>query len=363
LKLTSAGADYHLAILLLAAVGIVSGGTMFAALGLALAFSSVVSLSLARLRAPKSLSVRIVSGPLKLLKGEEGRMKLSIPGLDDPWARLWVDSVKVRGPVTTTPAEGAGGEDFVVRPSMAGRFTECEVALRFGDPLGLFYASRMITLHDLSIDSLPISLVSPVRRAFVPPLVVGESPAGLAGKGQEFYGIEVYTERSESRDILWNRAAKEPEKPLLARVREANSPGSVTIAIVRGRTTPESLPGVIDLQCEALGSLGRALVLSGVSVEVIAPDGIVFAARSEDELVEAIMRASTFGGEGSGALGAHNRPGMLMLEGGVQEETLAGDRGTPSVSIGRSVLPLDRRSIAFTGTEDLSGILGLVLSR
>ena len=254
MKLTKAGADYHAAILLLAAVGLVSGGSLFAALALALAFASLFSLAVARLRFPKSVSVKVASGPVRVLKGEEGRMVLSIPGFRDAWATVDVEAVRVAGPVRTSlVSRGGGGLEFAVRPLLAGRFSQTEVTLRLGDPLGLFCSTKKVTLNDATIDSLPLSLVAPVRRAAVPPLVVGDSPAGTAGKGQEFYGSEEYTKHSESRDILWSRAAKEPDKPLLARVRQASSPerSSVPVNAVAylsknlGPTHPMSTMGIL----------------------------------------------------------------------------------------------------------------------
>lgn len=364
MKLTKAGADYHAAILLLAAVGLVSGGTLFAALALALAFASLFSLVLTRLRLPSSAVVQVASGPVRVLKGEEGRMTLSIPGFRDPWTTVRVEAVRVVGPVKASPvSEVEGALEFAVRPLLAGRFTQTEVVLRLGDPLGLFYSTRRIALDDATIDSLPRSLVAPVRRALVPPLVVGESPAGTAGKGQEFYGIEEYTQHSESKDILWSRAAKEPDKPLLARVREASSPESVTIEVVHGEISVDAKPELIDLQCEALGTLGRAIVLAGIRAEIAAPDGTVSAAEDDEELAEAIMRTSA-----SGRPAPHQDSGrwprILMSVGDRQKEAVLSDSRLPTVLIGLGVPRfLDRYVTAFSGTEDLSGLLALVLSR
>jgi len=363
MKLTRAGVDYHAAILLLAGVGLVSGGTLFAALALALAFASLFSLLLAKLRFPRSVSLRVASGRVRVLKGEEGKMVLSIPGFRDPWTTVKVEAVHVAGPVkTAASSEGDGGIEIAIRPLLAGRFTEVEVVLRLGDPLGLFYATRPIVLNDATIDSLPLSLVAPVRRALVPPLVVGESPAGTAGRGQEFYGIEEYTQHSESKDILWTRAAKEPDRPLLARVREANSPESVTIEVVHGAIHPDREPDLIDLQCEALGTLGRALVLAGIRVEIVSPDGTLSSAEDDEELADAIMRSSERRGTAArpDAGGARQ---ILVVVGEDPEATMANPR-LPMVLIGWDGPPLlDRYATSFSGTEDLSGLLALVLSR
>jgi uncharacterized protein (DUF58 family) len=362
MKLTKAGVDYHAAILLLAGVGLVSGGTLFAALALALAFASLFSLALARVHFPKSITLRVASGPVRVLKGDEGKMVLSVPGLRDRWTAVKVEAVKFGGPVKTSAAlERDGSIEISIRPLLAGRFTQVEVVLRLGDTLGLYYVKRRIALRDAVVDSLPLSLVAPVRRALVPPLVVGESPAGTAGKGQEFFGIEEYTQHSESKDILWNRAAKEPDKPLLARVREANSPESVTIEVVHGVIYADREPDLIDLQCEALGTLGRALVLAGIRVDVISADGTLSQAEDDEELAEAIMRSSERETAAHGDAGGGMR--ILVVVGDHPEATMTDSR-LPMVLIGWDGPPfLDRYAITFNGTEDLSGMLALVLSR
>lgn len=363
MKLTRAGVDYHLAILLLAAMGVVSGGTLFTALALALAFSSVFSLALARARFPKSVAVRASSGPVRVLKGEVARMALSVPGFRDPWSTIKVESVSVQGPVAASvESEGDDGLELAVRPQMAGRFARTEVLLRLGDPLGLFYSTRRVLLEGATIDSLPLSLVAPVRRALVPPLVVGESQAGVAGRGQEFYGIEEYTQHSESKDILWSRAAKDPDRPLLARVREANSPESVTIQVMQGAVPADRKPGLVDLQCEALGVIGRTLVLARIRTDIAAPDGTVAEAVDDRELADAIMRASV--GDGPGTLPeAVEGPRILVVVGKVQGAVLADSR-LPTVLIGWERPPIpDRYTTTFSGGEDLSGLISLVLSR
>lgn len=364
MKLTKAGVDYNAAVLVLAAIGLVSGGTLFAALALALAFASLFSLVLARLRFPKSISAKAASGPVRVLKGEEGRLALSIPGFRDPWATVKVESVSVTGPVKTeAPSEGEEGLELVFRPLLAGRFTEAKAVLRLGDPLGLYYSKRRVRVADVTIDSLPLSLVAPVRRALVPPLVVGDSQADAPGRGQEFYGIEEYTQQSESKDILWSRAAKEPDRPLLARVREANSPESVTVEVVHGVVSAARKPDLVDLQCEALGTLGRALILAGIRMDLVAPDGTRSSAESDEDLAEAIMRASV----GLGPA-AHPDPGdaprILVVVGDSPPESALAESRVPTVLIGwNGPRFLDRFATPFSGTEDLSSLLSLVLSR
>lgn len=364
MKLTSAGSDFHLAVLLLAAMAIVGGGTVFAALALGLVFASIASFLLLKVRTPRSVDVISVSGPLRVLKGEQGRITLSSPGLRDSWARVEIESIVVDGPVAATRVgTSEAGVEFLVEPRLAGRFTGVEVTLAVADALGLYHSTRTTRLADVTIDSLPLSLVTPLRRAFIPPLVMGESPAGTAGKGQEFYGIEEYSQHSESKDIMWSRAAKHPEKPLLARVREANSPESVRVDVVRGRIKREEWAELIDLQCEALGALGRALTLAGIRVEMELPDGTALDAQTEEELAEMVMKSSEPGPQPQHPLRADGHS-VLVIVGEVTEATVLGTSRRPTVFIGgRWGRYADRYATVFTGSEDLSGMIGLVLSR
>ena len=353
MKLTRAGSDYHLAILLLAGVGILSGGTLFAALALALAFASLVSLALSKLRGPRSVAVRSASGPARVLKGEEAKITLSVLGARSPWATVEVSQ-------TSSPS---GRVELVLRPRLAGRFSDITATVVSEDALGLFRSTRTAKLEDAVLDSLPLSLVAPMPRVYIPPLVVGESPSGTAGKGQEFYGVEEYTEHSESKDILWRRAAKEPDSPLLARVREANSPEWVTIRVAHGAMSPGQRPELVDLQCEALGTLGRGVILAGVGAEVVGPDGAWALAEDDAGLEEAVMRTSA-AVEGPPAQEGTPAPDLTVVVGTLPEEEVSGLARRPTVFVGRPEGRLDDPfAVTFTGTEDLSGLLRLVLAR
>lgn len=362
MKLTERGADYHLAVLALVGVGVVSGWGVFSALALGLTFSSLASLTLARART-RTVEARVHTRRLRLIKQEEGTLIITIPALRDRWARVEVESVRVRGPVDASIAK-LGREDLElrVRPNLAGRFEEVGLYLRVVDALGLFYAGHELSLEGLVIDSLPKSLVTPVRRAFVPPLVVGESPAGSAGRGQEFFGIETYTQHSESKDILWSRAAKEPNKPLLARVREANNPDSVLIRVLRGSVRPESMASETDLECEALGTLGRALILAGVGIRMVAHDGSALMADTEEELADSIMRMSVLGASPPATHPPAGEADVLVVVGNVGLATMLDFPRRPSVFIGGAPAA-DRYSVSFTGAEDLSKVVNLVLSK
>lgn len=361
MRLTRRGSDYNLAVLLLAVLGTVTGYTLFAALALGMVFAAAVSLVLLGLLAG-TVEPRAPPEPLRVMKNEKSKLLIAIPGLRGPWASMEVESAKVDGPVEASiEAQDETSLAVMLKPSLAGRFRGLRLKIRTEDALGLFYSSRTVELGDVTIDSLPLSLVAPIRRAYIPPLVVGETPAGSAGRGQEFFGVQTYTEHTESKDILWNRFAKEPDRPLLARVREANNPESVTVQVMHYEI--ESRWTLLDLQCEALGSLGRALILAGIRADIVAPDGSRHPAGTDEELAEAVMLAAA-PEKVELTPGWQTWSDLLVLVGEPSEEDLLRTARRPTVIIGGGRVRLtDRYAVVFTGAEDLLGIVGLVLTR
>jgi len=363
MRLTERGRDYLVGVLLLETVGLATGANLFAALALALAFASLVSMALLKLLAPRSLNVSTLDDHIRLFKHQEGRLVLSLQGKRDRWTSPEVESVAVDGAVETNVLRD--GEHFVVRvkPNKAGRFAGFKVDVRLCDAIGLFSLRRQIVLGQVVLDSLPISLLSRMGPRRPLSVVIGESPAGRPGKGQEFYGIELYGEQSESRDILWKRAAKSPQGPLLARVREANSPESIRITVAHGEVGEERRVDCIDLQCEALGLLGGPLLANRVEVVIVGPDGVSRPAKNEGELADAIMEVSG----ADTALVRGKIPtvglGIIMAVGDFPGSELSYLGRHPVVFVGtKSRHWVDRYSLDFTGNEDLSRILGLVLA-
>ena len=363
MRLTERGKDYLLGALLLEAVGLATGNNLFSALGLALAFTSLTSAALLGLRGSRSLDLTVPENSIRLFKHQEGRIALALRGRPGWWTSPKIESVSVGDPVDTSVS--ADGEHFLVKvkPLKAGRFTRFVVAVELNDPIGLLSLSRQLVLDQMVLDSLPISLLSRPGAGRPIPVIVGESPAGAPGKGQEFYGIETYTEQSESRDILWKRAASSPHRPLLARVREANSPAYVDISVAHGEIDKAGLADLVDLQCEALGLLGETLLANGVEVEIAGPDGVSRHARTEEDLAAAIMETSV-AGEGPGLqMVPTGGSGILMAVGEIPGDAVAYLGRRPVVFVGtKKHHPADRFSTDFTGVEDLSRIVSMVLA-
>jgi len=363
MRLTERGRDFLLGTLLLETVGLATGASLFAALALALAFASLVSMALLGLLAPRSLSVSALDDHIRLFKRQEGSLAFSLQGKRERWTIPEVESVAADGEIETSINRDGGKFVVKVKPLKAGRFVGFKVDVRLGDAIGLFSVKRQIGLDQVVVDSLPISLLGRMGTGCPLPVVIGESPAGQPGKGQEFYGTEVYGEQSESRDILWKRAAYSPNGPLLARVREANSPESICILVAHGEMGDERRIDCIDLQCEALGLLGSTLLANRLEVVILGPDGVSRPAKNEADLADAIMETS-----GAGIALARGRVqyiglGIVMAVGDFPESELSHLGRHPTVFVGtKGRHLLDRHAIDFTGNEDLSRILGLALA-
>ncbi len=363
MKLTKTGRDYQLAVLLAVGAGLLTGEVLFAALGLALAFASAISLALLRGMLPKSVEISAEEGRVRLFKGEEGAITLRTPGLRNEWARVEVESVKFDGPVTTSVAvRGPDKVRVTFTPETSCRYTGAVAEVEVRDALGLFAVSLSVQLGDVVVDSLPVSLIARQTPVYVPPLVVGDSPAGAPGKGQEFYGIEEYTEHSESRDILWKRAARAPDRPLLARVREANSPEWVRLELTTGEMAAKDRPALVDLECEALGELGRSLLFAGVGVKVVGPGGTVRTAEDDDTLADAIMEASAARRASDEDRAPRFGPLISVVVGAVEPQVLEGLPRGPAVYIGGKARHVqDPFAVDFTGAEPLTGVVARVL--
>ena len=359
MKLTPLGRDYLVAALLLDGLGFVSGYSILMGLSFALTLASVASLALLRWRSGGG-NASTDRPSVRLFKRDSVEVAIRLSG-QGRWSKEVVESVSVEGPVDAQISATGGELRLRLTPSRAGRFRGLALTTRFQDALGLFTTREKVGRPDFTIDSLPVSLLERPRVPGTPYIVVGENPAGAPGTGQEFFGIAEYSGNSESKDILWKRAAKDPHRPLMARVREANTPMSVRVLIIHGRMEEDEGPDLVDIQCEALGVLGSSLLSMGAGLEITGPDGQGAVAGDEEELAEAIMATST-----AGSLAGWARPdgkGILVAVGELPEGALKALGTMPAVFIGRDrSTAIDRRAVDFTGSEGLEGIVSEALS-
>lgn len=360
MRLTQLGREYHVAILFLVVSGVLSGEALFVGLGLALALASFSSLLLLRLRSRSGVRVEASGLSARVFKNDTIRTELRIIGPTESWVELSVESARFEGPIDVDEVHIKGGL-LVLRltPRASGRYKGLVLGIRVHDTLNLFTQLLVETRTEVVVDSLPRSLLTSIRSPVLTPLVLGESPAGRPGRGQEFYGVDEYSYGSESRDILWKRAARRPESPLLVKVRESNIPSTTTIKVSNSEGLES--PVLTDLLCEALGLLGRGVLGMGVDLLLLAPNGRKLFVGDDGELADAIMEISSeLGSKEDGFEG--ETPADVSVNVGL--DGVEPDDSRPSVVISEHPSALGGRFVfPYTGVEDLTQVISLVMAR
>jgi uncharacterized protein (DUF58 family) len=364
MRFTRLGRDYFAALLLVAGAGLVEAQELFAGLALAMAATSLMSAALLGAANPGNARTRVAKPDVRLFKGEEGKFELLLPNGLSRWVGSEILSAKVdRAGSSGTCVLNREKTGMSFRLSVSGRFRNLSLEMKLTDSLGLFVKSVREVRVPVQVDSLPLSLLQRTRPPFVPPLVLGESPGGTAGRGQEFYGIEEYNERSESKDIMWKRAARAPESPLMARVRESNIPERVLLTVVQGEIPEEERAVMVDLQCEALGALGSSLLGAGVKAEIVCPDGHVVDVEDEEGLARGVLEASARDPAQGFVPEVAPSSNIVVLVGRVDEKWSRGGVRVPEVLVGGEARKVrDRYVASFSGFEDLTPLVSLVLS-
>jgi hypothetical protein len=268
----------------------VAGFYIFLALAAALAFSAVGSYLLLRYRGPKGIVLEASPTRLRLVKHERAPISLSVISRGTRWFTLSSASAPQSSGLVLKhePKEDPGA--FMVVADYAGRYERLELKVTFVDVLGLFKREERVRPEDFAVEVLPLSILASPRRSAIFAMTTGETPAGSRGSGQEFYGIEEYGGMSDSKDILWKRVAKTSTEEIVSRIREANVPQSLKVALIESREGDRTF--WMDTVTEALGRIGVTLLGLGVGLDVLTQtsDGEVsLLARNMDELVELVI--------------------------------------------------------------------------
>jgi hypothetical protein len=283
----------------------------------------------------------------------------------------------VRMEIVTVPKgldatlEGDGSRRVLNATSrFAGVYRGLVVKAGVGDPMGLFVRYRT---HDLefTMEFLPTFLLSKNEPMVVAAAMLGDLPAGRSGTGQEFYSAEVYNTSSNSKDIMWKREAKFPSDRLYVRVGEANIPETLTVCLVeRNDLNERTTPVWMDLVSEAIARMGMQVVAAGTTFRLIhdlGGDARVIEAKDVAALANAIVW-----------LWRADAGGVKTMEGPMDADiVVAGQIETQDPKVLGIVLdkpsvilawgkrnPVGGTNVAFfTGREDFSGLVAMVLSR
>lgn len=196
--------------------------------GASLLFSlvSVRGLSLRRGPASEATTGQTISLPLVVRNGLSRRRQAIVvceclPFALDPIHRL---SVRSLGP----------GEERVVRRVLLamrrGQFILDRITIRSGDPAGLFYCEKRVSLPSevLVLPGAEPLPNLPVRRGGTLMTPTG-TPYGAGGSSQEFYGVREYNLSDGLRHIHWKSSARVGR--LMVREFERHSLSSVAILL------------------------------------------------------------------------------------------------------------------------------------
>jgi hypothetical protein len=255
-----------------------------------MAFAALSSYLMLRYRGPKRIEVQASPSRLRIFKHEHALVSLRILSKNARWFTFSSASVPHSSGFTLRREHGRVPGDFIVVADHAGRYEGIEFSVSLGDVLGLFTRVEAARPPDLVVEVLPLSILSLPSRSMIYAVATGETPAGVRGSGQEFYGIEEYAGMGDSKDILWRRVAQASEESIVTRVREANVPQSLKVCLIESKGGDRVL--WMDTVTEALGRIGVTLLGVGVGLEVLvsATGGEVsVGAKNMDELADLVM--------------------------------------------------------------------------
>lgn len=338
-------------------------------LGFSVAAAGLISVVLLRFSPSRTFSVRADKPRLRVLKGEEAEVDLKVKS---PMGFEESDVSLAGAPegLTLELRRSTGRSSTVVASSrFSGVYRNVKVRLSFPDFLGIAerYEEREL---ELTLEFLPKALLFELARVNMTPLTLGEIPANRMGLAQEFYGAERYNLSQEVKDILWKRLARFASPSPMVRVREANTPELLTVCVLelieRGGVEYYRW---MDLVCEAVARVGSAVIGIGVRLRLVR-DTRAGRTVAEAHDLESLADCTMAIWQGADQKGTEYGPesATIIIEGEAELNSaeglsLAGSKPTVVISLGQTYRQQNPKLLVFTGSEDLSGIVGLVLSR
>lgn len=347
----------------------VTGPPIAAALGLSLIIMAGISLVLLR-RGLRAVSVSVEPVHLSIFKGQTASSVLTARSPRPSLAR--VSSVVLHEPYGLRGELGRfdrGASELALTPRYAGSFDGLRVSVILTDVLGLYTHSMEFGL-ELTVDSLPKSLLLPESPMPVSAIVQGEVSTGGRGWGQELYSVEPYSAGSDAKDVMWKRMARSEDEKMQVRVREASARANVTILWVTGELNDEEQVARTDQAAEAMAQLGKRFVSLGVTVDLVhSHRGGVSYARASNlaELVTGVMHLWKNEDARAGLESLLLSADLLVIGQEVltdgRVETMLGER---PILVLREVAgqPWSGGTIfSFSGEEDLSQLVEVLLER
>jgi hypothetical protein len=351
-------------------------------LGISLALMAVVSVAIFELAIEGGISVRMESGHVRTFKGEEYETTLTVESKGTDWIGSVPTTFKIEtGQLTKVEPLGDGRMRLRFLGKYAGRSEGVKVGISLTDPLKLLRKLDQVVYSDFVLDTLPLSIITPVAPRRLTVFGFGEQPTGYPGPGQELYGLDEYYTAMDTKDIIWKRVAKSADETLVARVREASVRDVVKVGIVRFAERGEETAAWVDMLCEALGQAGKEVFEMGASLTLHynSPRGKAESeeerllgmthARASDvnELAEAVMACSVAAPSREVDAVVSNSDfivtGLRELEDEKMAMTIA---EKPLLLIYEDAKPspaFTERSVIWTGSENLFPLIRKMLER
>jgi hypothetical protein len=289
--------------------------TLLQVLGISLVTMGVISVAIFEFATRGSaVTVSAEGGRVRTVKGDEYEIVLKVESRGAGWtvSTPTTFSVETGQLMQTEPLSDGRRVRLRFLGKCAGRSEGVRVGISLTDPLKLFRKHDQVVKTELVVDTLPLSLLSPVLPRRLKVFGFGEKPTGYPGQGQELYGLDDYRYAGDTKDIVWKRVAKSADESLVARVREANVRDVVRVGFVRfAEREDEESAAWMDMLCEALGEVGKEVLETGASPvfvfrhdprgDVGREDGrsrgtTTMLAEDIEELAEAVMSCSVASG-------------------------------------------------------------------
>jgi uncharacterized protein (DUF58 family) len=236
-------------------------------LGISLAAMAVISVAIFEFVIKDGVHTAMESGHITTLKGEEYDTVLAIESRGASWIGSTF-KIEANQQMQIEPLpEGKIRLRFL--GTYAGRTDGVKVAISLTDPLNLLKRLDEVDHSEFVLDTLPISLVTPVVPRQQTVFGFGEQPTGYPGPGQELYGLDKYNSEMDTKNIIWRRVAKSPDETLIASVREASVRDVVMVGLVNFAERGDDRAAWTDMLCEALGQVGQEALEMGAGVMLI----------------------------------------------------------------------------------------------
>jgi uncharacterized protein (DUF58 family) len=163
---------------------------------------------------------------------------------------------------------------------------------------------------------------------------LGETPAGQAGAGDEFFSLRPWRDGDDPRRIAWRRVASTGRR--VVREQEATRSREIVVAL---RTGPGASPALVEDAVATVGSLVEDLLADGHSVGVVVPGARVPPGQSHRQRLACLHCLAGWTPGGTAAVAASPGAALVVVAAGAVD---VDDADVVVAPIPRTALPAGR---------------------